>query len=68
MTGAGRPRSAEAFRDRSPGADLELAYAGIETFLEADHRDVGELADEDVGVLSTPFDTGRLVVPSDTAG
>jgi len=53
MTGAGRPRSAEAFRDRYFEADLELAFAGIETFLKADHRDVGELADADVGVLGT---------------
>ena len=68
MTGAGRPRSAAAFRDRYPGADLELAFAGIETFLKADHRDVGELADADVGVLGTPFDTGRPVMPSNTAG
>ena len=67
MTGAGRSRSAAAFRDRYPGADLKLAYAGIETFLKADHRDVGEWPTQ-TWPSWAPFDTGRPVVPSNTAG
>jgi agmatinase len=41
-----------------PGTDpgVELPYAGIETFLKADHRDVDELDEYDAGVVGVPYD------------
>ena len=51
-----RPRSAEAFRERYSGADIELAYAGINTFLKSDQREVEDLADVDAGVVGVPYD------------
>lgn len=58
MTDSGRPRSASAFRERYPESEIELAYAGIGTFLKADQRAVEDLADGDidVGVLGVPYD------------
>jgi len=50
------PAAADAFRDRHPGSGVELAYAGINTFLKADQRDVTDLGDADVGVLGVPYD------------
>lgn len=38
------------------GLGVELPYAGFRTFLKADHCDVDELADYDVGVLGVPYD------------
>jgi agmatinase len=51
-----RPRSAEAFRERYSGADIELAYAGINTFLKSDQREVEDLGDADAGVVGVPYD------------
>ncbi|WP_132058238.1 agmatinase family protein [Halorussus amylolyticus] len=51
-----RPRSARAFRERYPESEIELAYAGIDTFLKADKRAVEDLADFDAGVLGVPYD------------
>jgi agmatinase len=46
---------AAAFRERVSGADVELAYAGLDTFLKGDPGDV-ESFDADVGVLGAPYD------------
>ncbi|WP_435176348.1 agmatinase family protein [Halorussus sp. AFM4] len=51
-----RPRTAEAFRERYAGADIELAYAGINTFLKSEQREVEDLADVDAGVVGVPYD------------
>ena len=56
MTDSDGPTSADAFRGRNPGSEVELAYAGINTFLKADQRDVGDLKDVDVGVIGAPYD------------
>ncbi|WP_458204571.1 agmatinase family protein [Haladaptatus sp. NG-SE-30] len=56
MSQYNRPRSAEAFRKQYPGSSVELAYAGINTFLKSEQRDVEDLEDVDVGVLGVPYD------------
>ncbi|WP_135806407.1 agmatinase family protein [Halorussus marinus] len=56
MTDSERPTAAEAFREQHPGSEVELAYAGINTFLKSDQRDVGELDGADVGVVGAPYD------------
>ncbi|RLM90056.1 agmatinase [Haloarcula sp. Atlit-7R] len=38
------------------GPGVELPYAGIETFLKADHRDVDELGGYDAAVIGVPYD------------
>ena len=43
-----------SLRESYPG--VELPYAGIETFLKADHRDVDEVGSYDAGVLGVPYD------------
>lgn len=48
-------RAAE-FREAEPGTDVELAYAGIDTFLDGDHRDVGDVGDVDAAVFGVPYD------------
>ena len=53
MTGDDR---AAAFRRRNTGANVEMAYAGIETFLKGDHRDVDDVADVDAAALGVPYD------------
>jgi agmatinase len=47
---------AAAFREATPGSDVELAYAGIDTFLKAPQRDVGDVGDVDAAVLGVPYD------------
>lgn len=48
---------AERFRADTPGSDVELAYAGLDTFLKADHRRVESVGDDaDVAVLGAPYD------------
>ncbi|MDL5362317.1 agmatinase family protein [Halalkalicoccus sp. NIPERK01] len=47
---------AARFRERVPESDVELAYAGLNTFLKGDPRDVEDLSTADVGVLGTPYD------------
>lgn len=48
-------RAAE-FRRENPGANVELAYAGIDTFLKGEYRDVADVADVDAAVLGVPYD------------
>lgn len=43
-----------SLQEADPG--VELPYAGIKTFLKADHRDVDELGGYDVGVVGVPYD------------
>ena len=43
-------------RGSGPGPAVELAYAGIGTFLKAPQRDVKALSDEQVAVLGVPYD------------
>ncbi len=50
------PSPAREFRDAHDGTSVELAYAGHQTFLKGDARDVDELDDADVAVLGAPFD------------
>jgi agmatinase len=47
---------AEAFRATTPGTDVELPYAGIDTFLKAPYRDVTDLDGADAAVLGVPYD------------
>ncbi len=47
---------AAAFREATPGANVELAYAGLDTFLKADARDIGTVADVDAAVFGVPYD------------
>jgi agmatinase len=47
---------AEAFRERTTGANVELAYAGLKTFLKADVADVSDVGAADVAVLGVPYD------------
>ncbi|WP_049898199.1 agmatinase family protein [Halococcus agarilyticus] len=35
---------------------VQLPYAGIDTFLKAEYRDVGSLSDVDAGVIGVPYD------------
>ena len=51
---------AAAFRDRHEGAAVELAYAGLNTFLKADPADIESVADADAdaAVLGVPYDGG----------
>ncbi|MFC6799779.1 MULTISPECIES: agmatinase [unclassified Haladaptatus] len=55
---SGEPRTrADQFRETHPGSSVELAYAGINTFLKAPHRPVDELGEADVGVIGAPYDS-----------
>jgi len=47
---------AAAFRDRVDGSNVELAYAGLDTFLKSEYRDVGDVADVDAAVFGVPYD------------
>lgn len=47
---------AATFRDETTGSNVELAYAGHNTFLKGDPRDVGDLDDADVVILGVPYD------------
>ncbi|WP_129114677.1 agmatinase family protein [Halegenticoccus tardaugens] len=51
------PRSrAVAFRESHAGADVEMAYAGLKTFLKGEPRPVEDADDADVAVLGAPYD------------
>lgn len=39
------------------GTDVTLPYAGINTFLRSDHRDVDAVDDYEAGILGVPFDS-----------
>lgn len=52
----GAANRAAAFRESTPGADVEMAYAGLDTFLKADPRDPDDLDDVDVAVFGVPYD------------
>ncbi|SEH15251.1 agmatinase [Natronorubrum sediminis] len=47
---------AAAFREQTTGSDVELAYAGHNTFLKGDPRSVDDLDDVDAAVLGAPYD------------
>jgi len=47
---------ADRFRERTTGADVELAYAGLDTFLKADASDVNGVGSADAAVLGVPYD------------
>lgn len=47
---------AGAFRESVSGSNVELAYAGIDTFLKGDRRDVDEVSDVDVAAIGIPYD------------
>lgn len=47
---------AAAFRERTNGADVELPYAGFDTFLKAEPADVENVATADAAVLGAPYD------------
>lgn len=47
---------ATAFREATTGAEIELAYAGLDTFLKGEPRDVENLGDADVAVFGVPYD------------
>lgn len=53
MTG---PNRAAAFRRANTGANVEMPYAGISTFLKGEHRDVGSVGSFDAAVLGVPYD------------
>lgn len=52
----GGERPAERFRRETTGANVELPYAGFDTFLKADPADVNDVGDVDAAVLGVPFD------------
>lgn len=47
---------AEAFRERTAGARVELPYAGIDTFLKSELRSPNDVASADAAVLGVPYD------------
>lgn len=47
---------AAAFQDQFPESDVELAYAGIDTFLKAPQRGIEDLDGVDAAVLGAPYD------------
>jgi agmatinase len=47
---------AAAFREGHSGANVELGYAGIDTFLKAPQRAVEDVVEEDAAVLGAPYD------------
>ncbi|MXR19666.1 agmatinase [Halobacterium bonnevillei] len=47
---------AAAFRESVSGADVELAYAGLDTFLKSEPRGVGDVGDVDAAVFGVPYD------------
>jgi agmatinase len=52
----GRESRAARFRADHPETRVELPYAGLDTFLKADHADVEEAAGYDAAVLGAPYD------------
>lgn len=47
---------AVAFRESTPGANVELAYAGIDTFLGGDYREITDIDDVEAAVYGVPYD------------
>lgn len=47
---------ATAFRESTPGADVELAYAGFNRFLKGEQRSIDDVDDVDAAVLGAPYD------------
>ena len=47
---------ASAFRESTRGADVELAYAGIDTFLDGEYRDIDSVSDVEAAVFGVPYD------------
>lgn len=47
---------AAAFRERTTGADVELPYAGFNTFLKAEPASVEDTGEADAAVLGAPYD------------
>lgn len=47
---------AAAFREQTTGADVELPYAGFNTFLKADSASVEDTGEADAAVLGAPYD------------
>jgi agmatinase len=50
------PTPAARFHREHPDAEVELAYAGIDTFLKADHVAAEAAAGADAAVLGVPYD------------
>lgn len=47
---------AAVFRESTPGANVELAYAGIDTFLGSDVGDITDISDVEAAVYGVPYD------------
>jgi agmatinase len=47
---------AAAFQENTTGSNVELAYAGIDTFLKSPQRAIEEVGEEDAAVLGAPYD------------
>ncbi|WP_372909981.1 agmatinase [Salinigranum sp.] len=47
---------AEAFRERTTGASVELPHAGIRTFLKSEVRSPSDVGGADAAVLGVPYD------------
>lgn len=47
---------ATSFRQSTTGSDVELAYAGLDTFLKSEVREVGDVSDVDAAVFGVPYD------------
>lgn len=47
---------AAAFREATSGSGVELAYAGLDTFLKGDRRDIDDVGDVDAAVFGVPYD------------
>lgn len=47
---------AASFRQSTTGSDVELAYAGLDTFLKSEVREVGNVNDVDAAVFGVPYD------------
>jgi len=47
---------AASFRQSTTGSDVELAYAGLDTFLKSEVREVGNVSDVDAAVFGVPYD------------
>jgi agmatinase len=52
----GAETRADAFRERTTGASVELAYAGIDTFLKSPVRSPSDVEGADAAVVGVPYD------------
>ena len=50
------PSPAAAFRESTPGSEIESACVGFDTFLENDPAGVEDVADADAAVFGAPYD------------